>query len=67
MVKQKCSGVQVLIIWDDMYYKYRILRILSKKKPLQESCKGFRIKILAMTYFHMRRPHTIIGAECFHF
>ena len=24
-------------------------------------------KTLAMTYFHMRRPHTIIGADSFHF
>ena len=25
------------------------------------------IKILAMTYFHMGKPHTIIGARLFHF
>ena len=24
-------------------------------------------KVLAMTYFHMRKPHTIIGAQLFHF
>jgi hypothetical protein len=25
------------------------------------------VKILAMTYFRMGKPHTIIGAERFHF
>ena len=28
---------------------------------------SFGNKILAMTYFHMGRPHTIIGARLFHF
>ncbi len=29
--------------------------------------RGFEVKCLAMTYFHMGRPHTIIGAIPFHF
>ena len=28
---------------------------------------GFRIGCLAVTYFHMGKPHTIIGAVAFHF
>ena len=28
---------------------------------------GALIKSLAVTYFHMGRPHTIIGAKRFHF
>ena len=40
---------------------------LCNKKPLQQnSCRG-RNKSLAVTYFHMGKPHTIIGAEPFHF
>ena len=29
--------------------------------------RDYRIRRLAMTYFHMGRPHTIIGAATFHF
>ena len=28
---------------------------------------GFFVWRLTMTYFHMGRPHTIIGAEWFHY
>ncbi|WP_233419379.1 hypothetical protein, partial [Legionella adelaidensis] len=28
---------------------------------------AFKEKALAMTYFHMGKPHTIIGARMFHF
>ena len=37
-----------------------------KQKP---SHKGwvFVYKCLAVSYFHMGKPHTIIGAKCFHF
>ena len=37
------------------------------KKPRELALPGFCDKSLAVTYFHMRRPHTIIGAEQFHF
>ena len=30
-------------------------------------CCGFCIKSLAVSYSHMGRPHTTIGAERFHF
>ena len=29
--------------------------------------RGFRVKSLAMTYSHMGKPHTTIGANPFHF
>ena len=38
-----------------------------KKKPQSYIDWGFEVKCLAMTYFHMGRPHTIIGAVPFHF
>ena len=40
---------------------------MSKKKPLPFG-NGFSLKrSLAMSYSHMGRPHTTIGAERFHF
>jgi hypothetical protein len=39
----------------------------NKKKPRHRVIPGFSIKSLAVTYFHMGKPHTIIGAEQFHF
>jgi hypothetical protein len=37
------------------------------KKPLRPITAGVLIKSLAVTYFHMGKPHTIIGAKQFHF
>ncbi len=37
-----------------------------KKTPSAET-NGVLFKILAMSYSHMGRPHTTIGAERFHF
>lgn len=37
----------------------------AKKTPPVR--RGFGYKCLAVTYFHMGKPHTIIGAESFHF
>ena len=37
------------------------------KTPWLFPTKGLQNKCLAVTYFHMGRPHTIIGAERFHF
>lgn len=37
-----------------------------KKTLANYYCKG-GIRTLAVTYFHMGRPHTIIGAKWFHF
>ena len=37
---------------------------LKQKKAAKSR---FQNKTLAMTYFHMGRPHTIIGARMFHF
>jgi hypothetical protein len=37
------------------------------KSPGIWAMPGFSIRSLAVTYFHMGRPHTIIGAEQFHF
>ncbi len=40
----------------------------AKKKPrLRRSNRGFWNKCLAVTYFHMGKPHTIIGDVLFHF
>ena len=42
--------------------------VFQKKTPdILLVHQGFRIKCLAVTYFHMGRPHTIIGAKQFHF
>ena len=38
-----------------------------KKKPPPDNRRGLRIRCLAVTYSHMGRPHTTIGAEQFHF
>ena len=37
-----------------------------KKAPILSN-QGFLNKILAVSYSHMGRPHTTIGAERFHF
>src|SRR5690606_41725479 len=42
-------------------------RAHQKKKPQPFRAAAFRIKSLAMSYSHMGRPHTTIGAERFHF
>jgi hypothetical protein len=39
----------------------------SETKKAAKSRFSVLNKTLAMTYFHMRRPHTIIGACLFHF
>ena len=39
----------------------------KEKAPHQRSMWGLRIKNLAVTYFHMGKPHTIIGDAPFHF
>ena len=41
-------------------------QILSKKNARIKRA-SFLNKSLAMSYFHMGKPHTIIGAERFHF
>ena len=42
-------------------FKINLHKKKSGLKPLS------RNKTLAMTYFHMGKPHTIIGARSFHF
>ena len=39
------------------------------KSPTPRSASGIRwkLKCLAVSYFHMGKPHTIIGAERFHY
>src|SRR5690606_41171970 len=39
----------------------------QKKIPMPESMRILLFKCLTMTYSHMGRPHTTIGAEHFHF
>ena len=39
----------------------------NKKPPAACTTEGLGIKSLAVTYSHMRRPHTTIGAGAFHF
>ena len=39
----------------------------TKKTPVDFSTGVLHIRCLAVTYFHMGKPHTIIGAEQFHF
>ena len=41
--------------------------MLVLKKPHQGDLGGAKNKRLAVTYFHMGKPHTIIGAKVFHF
>lgn len=37
------------------------------KKPPTRNASGASNKNLAVSYFHMGKPHTIIGAERFHY
>ncbi len=39
----------------------------AKKKPLTLIASRALNKSLAVSYFHMGKPHTIIGAKAFHF
>ncbi len=39
---------------------------MNKKYPFTRTGYNF-VKALAVSYFHMGRPHTIIGAKQFHF
>ncbi len=45
----------------------RLTFSVGTKKPRFISKPGLWNICLAMTYFHMGRPHTIIGAATFHF
>ena len=45
----------------------RALRGANQKKPRLIAQPGFCVKCLAVTYFRMGKPQTIIGAERFHF
>ena len=45
----------------------RAKQALQMKKAPILSNQGFLNKILAVSYSHMGRPHTTIGAERFHF
>ena len=45
--------------------RLNILRL--KEKPPSRKARGFLDKALAVTYFRMGRPHTIIGDTPFHF
>ena len=42
-------------------------RSAEKTKPRSMRGSGYRDRSLAVTYFHMGRPHTIIGAGAFHY
>ena len=55
-----CYGQCLNTITDD-----RVKRQKRKLRSLAQSELGD--KNLAVTYFHMGKPHTIIGAEQFHF
>ena len=39
----------------------------KKENPDGVNHRGFAVKSLAVSYFRMGKPHTIIGAERFHF
>ncbi len=39
----------------------------TQKSPCGKCRRGSFVWRLTMTYFHMGRPHTIIGAERFHY
>ena len=43
------------------------IKRLTKKPPSARHLGVYRYKSLAMTYSHMGRPHTTIGAKSFHF
>ena len=46
----------------------RKIMITEIKNPAEdESRAGFVFKSLTMTYSHMGKPHTTIGAKSFHF
>ena len=40
---------------------------ISKQKKRVPEAPFFGIKNLALSYFHIGKPHTIIGAKQFHF
>ena len=39
----------------------------KRKRPASQRLAGLENRRLAVTYFHMGKPHTIIGAERFHY
>ena len=45
----------------------RDMGIFHKKNPPDQRYGGFRDRCLTMSYSHMGRPHTTIGAKWFHF
>jgi hypothetical protein len=53
------KGVEVTF-----FVEYLVTR---QKKPLRHKAQGVFHKALAVTYFRMGRPHTIIGETPFHF
>jgi hypothetical protein len=44
-----------------------LFRVTGTKKAAPKTGAAFLNKILAVSYSHMGRPHTTIGAERFHF
>ena len=55
------------LLFDIFYSRSPTVRYRSGEESPAPTTRGLRNKSLAVTYFRMGRPHTIIGAERFHF
>jgi hypothetical protein len=61
-------GIELSSITSHYDLAHRASAIMaSNKKPRPAKPIGVGIKCLTMTYSHMGKPHTTIGAERFHF
>ena len=66
--------IRIINLQATTFFRFLCLLTLHKregctnsKKPLSDIWQGFWIRSLTMTYSHMGRPHTTIGAKSFHF
>ncbi len=50
-----------------LMHRRAVTSSVRNKKSRYLAVTAFRIKSLAVSYSHMGRPHTTIGAERFHF
>jgi hypothetical protein len=61
------SGVNQNPTAQETFFVPFVSFVVPTKKPRLIAQPGFCVRCLAVTYFRMGRPHTIIGAERFHF
>ena len=55
--------IKLFWFWPHFYF----IKIQSKNKNPKPFSSGFYIQYLAVSYSHMGKPHTTIGASAFHF